>query len=45
VLQDDEESKAITQKIKAETLEKIVGLGVELTPDEIKILTDLNTQK
>ena len=45
VLQDDMESKAITQKIKAETLEKIVGLGVELTPDEIKILTDLNTQK
>ncbi len=43
VLQDDMESKAITQKIKAETLEKIVGLGVELTPDEIKILTDLNT--
>ena len=32
VLQDDMESKAITQKIKAETLEKIVGLGVELTP-------------
>ncbi len=45
VLQDDMESKAITQKIKAETLEKIVGLGVELTPDEIKILTDLNTQE
>ena len=45
VLQDDEESKAITQKIKAETLEKIVGLGVELTRDEILILTDLNNQE
>lgn len=45
VLQDDEESKAVTQKIKAETLEKIVGLGVELTPDEIRILTNLNTQE
>ena len=45
VLQDDEESKAQTQKTKAETLEKIIGMGVELTPDEIKILTDLNTQE
>ena len=45
VLQDDEESKAITQKIKAETLEKIVGMGVELTSDEILILTDLNNQE
>lgn len=45
VLQDDEESKAQIQKIKAETLEKIVGMGVELTPDEIRILTDLNTQE
>ena len=45
VLQDDEESKAVTQKIKAETLEKIVGMGVELTSDEILILTDLNNQE
>ena len=45
VLQDDEESKAITQKIKAETLEKIVAMGVELTSDEILILTDLNNQE
>tara|TARA_R110002153_G_scaffold81186_2_gene205896 strand:- start:354 stop:1568 length:1215 start_codon:yes stop_codon:yes gene_type:complete len=45
VLQDDEESKAITQKIKAETLEKIVAMGVELTSEEILILTDLNNQE
>ena len=45
VLQDDEESKAVTQKIKAETLDKMVGMGVELTSDEILILTDLNNQE
>jgi hypothetical protein len=45
ILQDDQESKAITQKIKAETLEKIAGLGVALSPEEIRILTDLNTQE
>ena len=45
VLQDDEESKAQIQKTKAETLEKIAGLGVQLSEDEIRILTDLNTQE
>jgi hypothetical protein len=45
VLQDDEGSRAQIQKTKAETLEKIVALGVELTPDEIRILTDLNNQE
>ena len=45
VLQVDEESKANVQKTKAETLEKIAGLGVELTEEEVRILTDLNNQE
>tara|TARA_R110000751_G_scaffold76140_1_gene153200 strand:+ start:11490 stop:12707 length:1218 start_codon:yes stop_codon:yes gene_type:complete len=45
VLQVDEESRANVQKTKAETLEKIAGLGVNLTEEEIRILTDLNNQE
>ena len=44
-LQEDEGEKASVQKTKAETLEKIAGLGVELTEEEIRILTDLNDQE
>ena len=44
-LQEDEGEKADVQKTKAETLEKIAGLGVELTEEEIRILTDLNNQE
>ena len=44
-LQEDESEKANVQKTKAETLEKIAGLGVELTEEEIRILTDLNNQE
>ena len=44
-LQEDESEKADVQKTKAETLEKIAGLGVELTEEEIRILTDLNNQE
>jgi hypothetical protein len=44
-LQEDEGEKADVQKTKAETLEKIAGLGVELTEEEIRILTDLNNQQ
>lgn len=44
-LQEDEGEKANVQKTKAETLEKIAGLGVELTEEEIRILTDLNDQE
>ena len=44
-LQEDEGEKASVQKTKAETLEKIAGLGVELTEEEIRILTDLNNQQ
>jgi len=44
-LQEDEKEKADVQKTKAETLEKIAGLGVELTEEEIRILTDLNNQE
>lgn len=44
-LQEDEGEKADVQKTKAETLEKIAGLGVELTEEEIRILTDLNDQE
>lgn len=40
-LQVDEESKAKVMKTKAETLEKIAGLGVTLTEEEIRILTDI----
>lgn len=45
VMQVDEESRANVQKTKAETLEKIAGLGVELSEEEIRILTDLNNQE
>ncbi len=45
VLQVDEESKANVQKTKAETLEKIAGLGVQLSEEEVRILTDLNNQE
>lgn len=41
-LQVDEMAKAETMKIKAETLEKIVAMGVELDENEIRIITDLN---
>ena len=44
-LQEDESEKANVQKTKAETLEKIAGLGVELSEEEIRILTDLNNQE
>ena len=44
-LQEDEGERADVQKTKAETLEKIAGLGVELTEEEIRILTDLNNQE
>lgn len=44
-LQEDEGEKASVQKTKAETLEKIAKLGVELTEEEIRILTDLNDQE
>ncbi len=44
-LQEDEGEKADVQKTKAETLEKIAGLGVELSEEEIRILTDLNNQE
>lgn len=44
-LQEDESEKANVQKTKAETLEKIAGLGVELTEEEIRILTDINNQE
>lgn len=44
-LQEDEGEKASVQKTKAETLEKIAGLGVELSEEEIRILTDLNNQE
>jgi len=40
-LQVDEESKAKVMKTKAETLEKIAGLGVTLSEEEIRILTDI----
>ncbi len=44
-LQVDEESKANVQKTKAETLEKIQAMGVQLSEEEIRILTDLNNQE
>ena len=45
VMQVDEESRANVQNTKAETLEKIAGLGVELSEEEIRVLTDLNNQE
>lgn len=44
ILQTDEESKANVMKTRAETLEKIVSLGVELSQDEIKDLIKLNNE-
>jgi hypothetical protein len=44
-LQEDEGERANVQKTKAETLEKIAGLGVQLSEEEIRILTDLNNQE
>ena len=44
-LQEDEEAKANVQKTKAETLEKIQGMGVNLSEEEIRILTDLNNEE
>ena len=45
VLQVDEREKAEVTKLKAETLEKIAGLGVELTPDEIRHITGLDNEE
>ena len=45
VLQVDEKSKAEVTKLKAETLEKIAGLGVNLSEEEIRILTSLNNEE
>ena len=41
ILQTDEVAKASVMKTKAETLEKIVGLGVDMTSEEIKELLGL----
>lgn len=43
VLQTDEESKANVMKTRAETLEKISALGVELTEEEIRAITHLES--
>lgn len=40
-LQVDEQSKANVMKLKAETLEKIASLGVVLSEEEIRMVTDL----
>jgi phage portal protein BeeE len=42
VMQDDEEKTAQTMKLKAETLEKIIALGVAMNPDEIKNLLHID---
>jgi len=44
-LQEDEEAKAKVQKTKAETLEKIQAMGVQLSEEEIRVLTDLNNEE
>ena len=44
-LQVDEQSKANVMKLKAETLEKIAGLGVALTEEEIRHITHLDYEK
>ena len=44
-LQEDEEAKANVQKTKAETLEKIQAMGVQLSEEEIRVLTDLNNEE
>jgi len=45
VLQVDEKDKAEVTKLKAETLEKIAALGVELTPEEIRHVTGLDNEE
>lgn len=45
VLQEDEEAKANVQKTKAETLEKIQAMGVQLSEEEIRVLTDLDNEE
>lgn len=45
VLQVDERDKAEVTKLKAETLEKIAALGVELTPEEIRHVTGLDNEE
>ena len=45
ILQVDEKDKAEVTKLKAETLEKISALGVELTPDEIRSVTGLDNEE
>ena len=45
VLQADEKSKAEVTKLKAETLEKIAALGVQLTPEEIRHVTGLDNEE
>ena len=42
VMQDDEVQAAQTNKIKAETLEKLRNLGVDFSSDEIRTLLNLN---
>lgn len=38
VMQDDEVAIATTMKLKSETLEKLKGLGIDMTSDEMKTL-------
>lgn len=38
VMQDDEVATATTMKLKSETLEKLKGLGIDMTSDEMKSL-------
>lgn len=38
VMQDDEVAVATTMKLKSETLEKLKGLGIDMTSDEMKSL-------
>jgi len=41
VLQDDTSVNATTMKTKTETLEKLVAMGVPLTPEEIRLLVGI----
>lgn len=41
VLQEDEERIARVQGTKADTLQKIINMGVELTTDEIRLMMDV----
>ena len=41
VMKDDEVAVATTMKLKAETLEKLNGLGIDMTSDEMKALLGL----